>query len=123
MNGDEVLAKITISGHPGSGTTTLVSLLESKGYFFLGTGSRGVNAFFVKDHFKSLFLDHIKEIKIFPSKARESLDQKGKMTYGNILDELNKIKDLEVFDFDENKVKKMYEYKELYSEEWKALLR
>jgi len=30
MNGDEVLAKITISGHPGSGTTTLVSLLEKE---------------------------------------------------------------------------------------------
>ena len=107
----------------GSSIKALVSLLESKGYFFLGTGSRGVNAFFVKDYFKSLFVDNINEIKIFPSKARESLDQNGKMTYGNILDELNKIKNLEVFDFDENKIKKIHEYKELYSEEWKTLLR
>ena len=30
MNGDDILAKITISGHPGSGTTTLVSLLEKE---------------------------------------------------------------------------------------------
>ncbi len=107
----------------GSSIKALVSLLKSRGYFFLGTGSRGVNAFFVKDHFKSFFEDNIKEIKIFPSKARESLNQKGKMTYGNILNELNKISDLEVFDFDENKIKKISEYSELYSEEWKNSLR
>ena len=45
------------------------------------------------------------------------------MTYGNILNEINKIRDLEVFDFDENKIKKISEYKELYSEEWKTLLK
>ena len=107
----------------GSSIKALISLLKSKGYFFLGTGSRGVNAFFVKDQLKSFFVDNIKEIKIFPSKARESLDQKGKKTYGNILDEVNKIRDLKVFDFDENKTKKISEYKELHSEEWKVLLR
>lgn len=107
----------------GSSIKALVSLLKSKGYFFLGTGSRGVNAFFVKDHFKSFFADKIKEIKIFPSKARESLNQKGEMTHGNILDEIDNLRDLEVFDFDENKIKKLSEYKELYSEEWKTLLR
>ena len=107
----------------GSSIKALVSLLKKKGYFFLGTSSRGVNAFFVKDHLKSFFLNNIKEIKIFPSKARESLNKEGKMTYGNILDEINTIRDLEVFDFDENKIKKISEYKELYSEEWKALLR
>jgi len=30
MNGDDFLAEVTISGHPGSGTTTLVSILEKK---------------------------------------------------------------------------------------------
>ena len=30
MNGGDVLAKVTVSGHPGSGTTTLVSILENK---------------------------------------------------------------------------------------------
>ena len=30
MNGNDSMAKITISGHPGSGTTTLVSILEKK---------------------------------------------------------------------------------------------
>ena len=107
----------------GSSIKALISLLKSKGYFFLGTGSRGVNAFFVKDQLKSFFMDNINEIKIFPSKSRESLDQKGNKTHGNILDEFNKIKDLEVFDFDENKTKKLSEYEELHSEEWKALLR
>ena len=30
MNGGEFITRITISGHPGSGTTTLVSILENK---------------------------------------------------------------------------------------------
>ncbi len=106
----------------GSSIKALISLLQSKEYFFLGTGSRGVNAFFVKNEFKSYFLENIKQINLFPSVAREALDDKGKMTYGNILNEINNIKNLEVFDFDENKTKKISEYKELYSEEWKTLL-
>ncbi len=30
MNGNDPMTKITISGHPGSGTTTLVSIIEKK---------------------------------------------------------------------------------------------
>ena len=39
MNGRETMARITISGHPGSGTSTLVNLLrESKEWTSLNGG-------------------------------------------------------------------------------------
>ena len=107
----------------GSSINAIVSLLEKKQYFFLGTSSRGINAFFVKNEFKSFFSNKIKYIVKYPSIAREALDQNGNKKYENILKEKRYLENLDVFDFDENKIKKISEYKELYSEEWKKLLK
>ena len=103
----------------GSSINALVSLMEKKRYFFLGTGSRGVNAFFVKDKFKSLILEKLKNIFKYPTQAREALDHNGKKKFNNIMDEVKTLGELDVFDFDENKIKKISEYDDLYSEEWK----
>ena len=107
----------------GASINALISLLKNKGYFFLGTGSFGVNAFFVKNEFQSHFENIIKENKIFPSQSRESLDYKGKKTFKNIYNARIEINDLEVFDFDEKKLKKISEYSELYSENWKNIFK
>ncbi len=103
----------------GSSINALIALMEKKQYFFLGTGSRGVNAFFIKNEFKSFISDKVKNITKFPSQAREAVDQNGKKKFSNIMNEVKILGDQDVFDFDDNKIKKISEYKDLYSEEWK----
>ncbi len=103
----------------GASIQAMISMLKKKGYIFIGTGSKGINGFFVKEELMMHLKDKIKEIKIYPSQAREGLDYKGNLTYQNIPDSLKEINDLEVFDFDDNKKKKINEYNNLYSSDWK----
>lgn len=102
----------------GASLNSFIHLLNNKGYSFLGTSSTGVNAFFVKKEHYAIFESSIEEIKSFPCTARECLDKKGKLTYENLLTSLPKIKDMEVFDFDENRTKKIKDYKKLYTDDW-----
>tara|TARA_B100000989_G_C19510468_1_gene458759 strand:- start:881 stop:1849 length:969 start_codon:yes stop_codon:yes gene_type:complete len=102
----------------GASINAFITMLKKKGYKFLGTSSTGINAFFVNDEFKSYFDNCIGENKIYPTLARESLDISGKLTHEDIFKALDKIKNLEVFDFDENKTKKITQYKNLYSKSW-----
>ena len=104
----------------GCSINAIVSLMEKKNYSFIGTGSSGVNAFFVKNEFKDLIKNDIQNnAEIFPSIARESRNSKGELTYENIFENLKKIQDFDVFDFELNKIKKLSEYKDLYSDNWK----
>ena len=91
-----------------------------KNYSFIGTVSSGVNAFFIKNEFKDLIKNNIQNnAEIFPSIARESRNSKGELTYENIFENLKKIQDFDVFDFELNKIKKLSEYEDLYSDNWK----
>ncbi len=102
----------------GASIKAFISLLEKKGFFFIGTNSSGINAFFVKNDLAANFRSKIQEITIFPSKVRESLDKNGKLTYQDIFERKKKIEHLQIYDFEENKIKALNEYKELYSESW-----
>tara|TARA_B110001452_G_scaffold89734_1_gene73677 strand:- start:990 stop:1955 length:966 start_codon:yes stop_codon:yes gene_type:complete len=102
----------------GASIKAFISMLDDKGYTFLGTASSGINAFFVRKEFESYFSKNIEENKIFPSIARDSLDANGKLTYKNLLNSLNVINELEVFDFNENRTKKIKDYEKLYSDNW-----
>tara|TARA_B110000902_G_C14230095_1_gene558524 strand:+ start:522 stop:1487 length:966 start_codon:yes stop_codon:yes gene_type:complete len=102
----------------GASIKAFISMLDDKGYTFLGTASSGVNAFFVRKEFESYFSKNIEENKIFPSIARDSLDVNDKLTYKNLLNSLNVINELEVFDFNENRTKKIKDYEKLYSDNW-----
>ena len=102
----------------GASIKAFISMLDDKGYTFLGTASSGVNAFFVRKEFESYFSKNIEENKIFPSIARDSLDVNDKLTYKNLLNSLNVINELEVFDFNENRTKKIKDYEKLYSDYW-----
>ncbi len=102
----------------GASLNSFKFMLGNKGYSFLGTSTTGVNAFFVKREFESLFKSIIEENKAYPAKVREALDKKGKLTYENLTKSLTLIKDMEVFDFDENSFKKIKDYKNLYSKYW-----
>ena len=39
----------------GQSSKALISLMEKKGYFFIGTNSSGINAFFIKEHLSAKF--------------------------------------------------------------------
>ena len=66
------------------------------------------------NHFES----KIQEITIFPTKLRESLDKNGRLTYEDLFERKKKIENMDVFDFHENKIKKLNEYENLYSDKW-----
>ena len=102
----------------GASIKAFISMLDDKGYTFLGTASSGINAFFVRKEFESYFSKNIEENKIFPWIARDSLDVNDKLTYKNLLNSLNVINELEVFDFNENRTKKIKDYEKLYSDNW-----
>ena len=102
----------------GASIKAFISMLDNKGYTFLGSASSGINGFFVKKDFESYFSKNIEENKIFPSIAKEGLDVNGKLTHKNLLDSLNQINELEVFDFNENRTKKIKDYEKLYSDYW-----
>lgn len=102
----------------GASLNAFKSMLDKKGYDFLGTSSTGVNAFFVKKEYNSIFKSIIKDNKEYPAIVREGRDKSGKLTHENLPKSLIKIKDMEVFDFDENTTKKINDYKNLYSKNW-----
>ena len=102
----------------GASLNSFRSMLEKKGYVFLGTSSTGINAFFVKKEYNSIFKTIIKHNKAYPAVVREGRNKNGKLTYENLPKSLTVIKDMEVFDFDENKIKKISDYKKLYSDNW-----
>jgi hypothetical protein len=102
----------------GASLNAFICMLDNKGYNFLGTGSAGVNAFFVKKEFFSIFKSNIGSIKSFPSTARECRDKNGMLAHENLLTALHKIKEMKVFDFDENRNKKIKDYKQLYTDNW-----
>jgi len=106
----------------GASIKALKSMLEKKGYFFLGTNSAGINAFFVRDDLSDIFKNKIKNIKIFPSKIRESLNEKGKLSYEKSAERIKKIYSMKVYDFDEKKNNPIGYYKKLYSPEWERAL-
>lgn len=106
----------------GASIKAMINMLENKGYTFIGTGSLGINAFFIKNEFMSNFSNKIKNFNIYPAIAREGLDINGKLTHKNILNSINLINDLEVYDFDDNKIFKLKEYNNLYSDNWTKIL-
>ena len=106
----------------GASIKAIMGMMEKKGYTFIGTGSVGINAFFVKNELMSNFTNKIRNFSIYPAIVREGLDINGKLTHENILSSLKLINDLEVFDFDDNKLCKLKEYNNLYSDNWIKIL-
>jgi len=102
----------------GASISAFISLLEKKKYTFVGSCSTGVNAFFVKNDYKYHLNEKIEKINCYPSCVRESLDVNGKLDHTDIFEQIDKIKDLEVIDIDENKKKKLSDYDNLYSKSW-----
>lgn len=102
----------------GASILAYKNLLEKKNYTLLGTTSSGVNAFFIKDEYKDNIIKKIKNIKIYPSIVRESLNQNSELDFSDIKEQFEKIKNMEVVDIKENKKKELSEFNDLYSKSW-----
>ena len=103
----------------GASIKAMISMLNNKGYYFLGTNSSGINAYFINNDLSDLIKSKIQENTIFPSKVRESLDKHGKLTYEDMLENKKKIQNLKIYDCEKKDVKFLKDYENLYSENWK----
>jgi hypothetical protein len=83
----------------GASLKALCLLAEQKGYCFIGSNSAACNAFFVRNDFKNFVKDIIGEAKYVESKARESRDKFGKLTFISGKDRIKLISHLKVIDF------------------------
>tara|TARA_Y100000590_G_scaffold216695_1_gene245463 strand:- start:605 stop:1564 length:960 start_codon:yes stop_codon:yes gene_type:complete len=103
----------------GCSIMALIKLMKKKKYTFLGSNSKGMNAFFVKDENIKYLDDKIIHKKIFAPILREGRDKNTKLNYRTVFENLNEIKNMEIFDLEENTNKKLSSYKNLFSKEWK----
>jgi hypothetical protein len=105
----------------GASILALIENLKKKNYFFVGSDSSGVNAFFVeKKYFKNIS-NKIENILIHAPAHRESRDANNKFTYADWPNQIELIKDTEVYDIKKNVnifVKNII--KDIYSETFKT---
>lgn len=106
----------------GCSIKALISVMNKKNYFFLGTCSTGINAFFVKNDYKEIFDKIILNKVFFPSLVREARDERNNLTFNNIYDNLDKIKHMDIIELNQNKKKLISDFGELYSNDWKKII-
>ena len=106
----------------GCSIKALISMMERKNYYFLGTCSTGINAFFVKNFYKEHFNETILQKVYFPSMVREGLTKEKKLSFDNNYKNLEKIKNMNILEIETNKEKKISELGELYSKNWKRII-
>jgi hypothetical protein len=93
----------------GASLKALCLLAREKGYRFVGSSSSGNNAFFVRDD----KMGQLKELTVkegyVESKARESRDMAGRLTFVSGGDRLKLIESLEVYDVESGRLAKLSE--------------
>jgi hypothetical protein len=103
----------------GASLPALTNLANHKGYTLIGTNSNGNDAFFVRKDLANPLLNYIGEVRVYPSKFRESRNETGKLTFKCGESRLEAISHLPVFDIDTNQTRLLSELGELYSTKWK----
>ena len=106
----------------GCSIKAIIKLMSKKNYTFIGTGSMGINAYFIKNELKSLVVNNIKKLIHTRLFNREARDKDGNLTFQNINENLKEIENLDIFDLELNEIKKLSEYKNLFSQNWKKYL-
>lgn len=91
----------------GMSLKALINIMESKGFYFLGSNLRRNNAFFISKEFdKNIFFPNIKISDISENvdcNIRESRGVKGELTYLSGNDRIEKIRDCEIVDLEKNR--------------------
>jgi len=104
----------------GCSIAALQQLARSKGYRFLGTNSNGINAFFVKETFAQCVEPLLGERKAFPSRHRDSRDEKGALSFAGGLERLRLIADRPVLDVATGETLLIGDIDGLYSDAWRT---
>jgi hypothetical protein len=103
----------------GASIAALRSLAVRKGYRFVGTTTAANDAFFVREDYAKNFVDSsLQNVRALPSKARESRDLSGQLTYVNGLDRFKMIATLPVVNTETGETIKLNELQSVYSHEW-----
>ena len=71
---------------------------------------------------EDIIRNNIKKIDTYPSFCREARDKEGNLTFQNINENLKEIENLDILDLELNEIKKLSEYKNLFSQNWKKYL-
>ena len=107
----------------GASIKALIDLAKKKGYEFIGTCSNGINAFFVDSKLFPNIKEKIVNIKPMPSRHRDARDKSGQLQYTAGLERLDLIKSMPVVLLDDdNREVIIDDLKQVYSDEWIALM-
>lgn len=102
----------------GASLAALRHLAAKKGYVFLGTNANGINAFFVRNDLAESVLPLIETVRAYPSRHRDSRDEKGELSFASGLERLSLIKDMPVVDVETGETLLLGEIPAPYSEAW-----
>ncbi len=109
----------------GASLKAMVALGKEKGYTFVGTGSSGCNAFFLRDDMAAPVLNNLDSVWAFPSAAREARAPDGRLLFvgGAARAELigeQKVVNLESASSGNEPVIRIQDLGDLYSDDWRA---
>lgn len=82
----------------GASLRAIYNLANEKGYDFVGVNSTNINAFFVRKDLSAPFRKYKPEDVYVPSKNRESMDEKGNLTFLSGNKRIEAIKEMMVFE-------------------------
>jgi hypothetical protein len=93
----------------GASFRALCHLAQKKGYTFVGCNRNGINAFFVRNDHCGGIEDVIAEAQYVESRVQESIDAQGQRTFLTGKARLQEMANLEVFDVESQKIRKLQE--------------
>jgi hypothetical protein len=102
----------------GASIAALNLLAKEKNYVFVGTNTKGTNAFFVRGEIAGDVLPLIERPRAFPARARNPEDKHEELESVGGISRLGLIKDLPVVDLASGKTLKLSELDQPYSEDW-----
>lgn len=95
------------NGYFGASLQAFCDFAEKHDYYYLGSSSAGLNAFFVKKDSIEYSKIPINSNEFIVSKYRESRDTNGKLNYLNRDQRLNEMKNMELVDLDNGELRKI----------------
>ncbi len=102
----------------GASIVALRSLAQKKGYVFLGTTLAGNDAFFIREDYASRFEGSITNLVAKPSKARDSRNPAGKLSYAGGLERLRLVQDLPLINTETGETQTLRNLDPVYSKDW-----
>jgi hypothetical protein len=102
----------------GCSIAALRSLAEQRGYTFVGTNSNGINAFFVRNDLAASVLPLLGECRAYPSRHRDSRDDRGQLSYTGGAARFDLIRHLPVIEVTTGETITLGEIAAPYSDRW-----